>query len=141
MNEAIPNNIAKYRKAKGMSQEDLAAKLKMSVTQVSRLERGVSSLRHTRITKLTEILGVTTEDLFRAGPDREGVDLRVIHDVIVQLDHLFRRLEIDPSPEQRAELTIEIYRPETDVLDEDQLQNTKSDLKKYEGMLRSITKT
>lgn len=140
MDNKVPNNIAKFRKAHGLSQADLAAKLKISITQLSRLERGVSSLSQSRMKDLAAELEVKPEEIFQSHEPREKLDLDVMHEVIVQLDRLLNRMGLEPTPEQRADLTIEIYRLETDGLAPDALDPSRLDLKKYEGMLRTLTK-
>jgi transcriptional regulator with XRE-family HTH domain len=140
MDETVPNNIARLRKERGQSQSDLASALGISVTQLSRLERGTSSLKQMRVQTIARELGVSPEELFQTKRPRERVDLELIHQVIVQLERLLAQLEINPSPEQRADLTVELYRLETDGLELDDLTDMKIDLRKYEGMLRSMAK-
>ena len=140
MGHKIHNNIARFRKDQNWSQADLAARLNISITQLSRLERGVSSLSQRRMSEIASALGVKPVDLFLSHQPREEVDLRVIRDVIVQLDQLFEILGIEPTPEQRADLTVEIYRLETDGLDPEAVEAKAVDLKKYEGMLKSMMK-
>ncbi len=62
-NENIGNLIAKLRKEKNMSQKDLADKLNITDKAVSKWERGISCPDINTIPKLSQILGVTSEEL------------------------------------------------------------------------------
>jgi transcriptional regulator with XRE-family HTH domain len=55
MDTKVPNNIAKLRKQMELSQDTLAGRLGISVTQLSRLERGLSSLTQARMNQLAEV--------------------------------------------------------------------------------------
>jgi len=138
MDRTLSNNIAKFRKARQMSQDILAGRLNMSVTQLSRLERGTSSLTQQRIMALSTFFGVEPHELFNDAITHEGVELNVMRDVIVQLDEMLARMAIHPTPQQRADLTIELYRLETNGVPAKDLPRLTVRLKKYEGMLRSM---
>ena len=63
MNESIGNRIAKYRKAKGMTQEELAAKLGVSSQAVSKWENDASSPDISLLPQLCQVLGVSADEL------------------------------------------------------------------------------
>ncbi|WP_107497088.1 helix-turn-helix transcriptional regulator [Thalassobius sp. I31.1] len=138
MDTSVPNTIAQLRKERGWTQDDLAARLRISITQLSRLERGASSLTQSRMRAIADVFGVRPEDLFVTRRSQENVDLDVIHAVVVQLDEMLVRLGAEASPQQRADLTIELYRLETTGLSSEDLAGVSVDLRKYEGMLRSL---
>ena len=63
MNESIGNRISKYRKEKGMTQEELAAKLGVSSQAVSKWENDASCPDISLLPQLCRTLGITTDEL------------------------------------------------------------------------------
>ena len=63
MNETIGNRIAKYRKNKGLTQEELASMLGVSSQAVSKWENDVSCPDISLLPQLSKVLGVTTDAL------------------------------------------------------------------------------
>ena len=59
----IGQRIRKYRKAKAMSQEDLAEKIGISVTHMSHIETGNTKLSLPVFVDIARILEVQTDDL------------------------------------------------------------------------------
>ncbi len=69
MNETIGNRINKYRKAKSMTQEDLAAKLGVSSQAVSKWENDSSCPDISLLPQLCRHLGITTDELLTGKAD------------------------------------------------------------------------
>jgi len=138
MKTKVPNNIAKLRKAMDMSQDTLAGRLGISITQLSRLERGLSSITQTRMTQLAGVFEVEPHMLFTNTTPREELELEVMRAVIVQLDEMLIRLGINLTPEQRGDLTVELYRLEVDGLTEDQLSDHQVNINRFEGMVKAL---
>lgn len=63
MNETIGNRISRFRKAKGMTQEELAGKMGVSSQAVSKWENDASCPDVGLIPKLCQILGITADEL------------------------------------------------------------------------------
>ncbi len=63
MNETIGNRITKYRKAKGLTQEELANKLGVSSQAVSKWENDNSCPDISLLVQLSKTLGITTDEL------------------------------------------------------------------------------
>lgn len=63
MNETIGNRIAKYRKAKGMTQEELASVMGVSSQAVSKWENDVSCPDISLLPQLCRVLGITSDEL------------------------------------------------------------------------------
>ena len=63
MNESIGNRIAKYRKAKGLTQEGLANQMGVSSQAVSKWETDASCPDISALPHLCKILGITTDEL------------------------------------------------------------------------------
>ena len=63
MNETIGNRISKYRKAKGMTQEELAGKMGVSSQAVSKWENDASCPDISLLPQLCGVLGITADEL------------------------------------------------------------------------------
>ena len=74
MNNTLGENIARLRKEKGMTQEDLAKELNISYQAVSKWENGISSPDISNIKLLAQFFGVSIDMLFGLEllPDREA---------------------------------------------------------------------
>lgn len=60
------NRIREFRKARGLTQAELAEPLRIDTTQVSRMERGTASLSIDRLQQIATILEVSPADLLSA---------------------------------------------------------------------------
>lgn len=72
--ENIGNRIAKLRKAKAMTQEDLAEKMGVSSQAVSKWENNVSCPDISLLPQLAHLLGVSTDELLTG----ENHDVKVV---------------------------------------------------------------
>ena len=59
--KCIGERICKLRKRSGMTQEQLAEKMDVSIQMISNLERGMKAIRIDNLVKLSRILGVTAD--------------------------------------------------------------------------------
>ena len=62
-NSTIKDNIRKVRKAKRLTQEEMAHKLDISLTAYRDLEKGSTSIMNANIIKMAEVLETSTEEL------------------------------------------------------------------------------
>ena len=69
MNETIGSRIAKFRKAKGLTQEELANQLSVSSQAVSKWENDASCPDINLLPQLCRVLGVTTDELLTGKND------------------------------------------------------------------------
>ena len=69
MNETIGSRIAKYRKAKGLTQENLAREMGVSSQAVSKWETDASCPDISALPQLCKILGITTDELLSGKTD------------------------------------------------------------------------
>lgn len=92
MNETIGSRIAKFRKEKGMTQEDLASKLGVSSQAVSKWETDVSCPDISLLPLLAKQLGITTDELLTGKNDE--VKLLPVHER-KSLDELTLRIKVD----------------------------------------------
>ena len=60
----VGNNLKQARKFKGLTQREVAEKLKMTQQQYSRFENGVFELNYMQILELCNLLDITPNDLF-----------------------------------------------------------------------------
>ena len=60
----IGNNLKQARKFKGLTQKEVAEKLKMTQQQYSRFENGVFELNYNQIIELCELVDITPNELF-----------------------------------------------------------------------------
>ena len=59
--KAIGERISKRRKSMGMTQEQLAEEMDVSIQMISNLERGMKAVKIDNLVKLSQILNVTTD--------------------------------------------------------------------------------
>ena len=69
MNETIGSRISKYRRAKGMTQEELAGLMGVSSQAVSKWENDQSCPDISALPQLGKILGITTDELLTGKSD------------------------------------------------------------------------
>lgn len=91
--KAIGKRIQQYRKAKGLTQEQLAEKLDISTNHLSAIERGVYGVKLEMLVRIINLLGCSADDLL--------VDV-VDAGYKTQASHLADKLEhISPSERKR----------------------------------------
>ncbi len=90
------------------------------------------------MTQLAGVFDVEPHMLFTNAVPREGLELEVMRAVIVQLDEMLLRLGVNLTPEQRGDLTVELYRLEVSGLDEGQLSAHQVNIKRFEGMVKAL---
>lgn len=61
--QRLAKSIKKSRKAKGMTQEELAEKVNVSLGWISRIERGVNSPNLKLLKKIARVLDIKVRDL------------------------------------------------------------------------------
>ena len=65
MKNILSENIARFRRSKGYTQEELAGKLNLSPQAVSKWENGISEPTTTNLIALAKLFGVAPEDLLQ----------------------------------------------------------------------------
>lgn len=78
----VGENIARRRKQLGMTQDELAEKLEISASAMSRIESGQASPRFSRLEDLANILQCQVADLFRSHNKPLNVRLDTIEDML-----------------------------------------------------------
>lgn len=80
----IGQRIRKYRKAQGLSQENLAEKAGISVTHMSHIETGNTKLSLPVFVRIAEVLGVQTDELLHAQGGKKTIAINGIIDILDQ---------------------------------------------------------
>lgn len=62
-NRSIKENIRRIRKSRKMTQEDMAARLDISLTAYRDLERGSTNIMNANIIRIAELLEISVEEL------------------------------------------------------------------------------
>lgn len=138
MTSRIPNSIAQKRKERGLSQDALSKKLGITITQLSRLENGKSSMTQTRMQQIADVLEVKPQELYLAPHQTGELNLDIMHAIIEQLDESLTRLNITLPSKKRADLCIALYRKETKRLEKEGLSSSDVDVSEYEDILETM---
>ena len=94
MNETIGSRIAKFRKAKSLTQEELANRVGVSSQAVSKWENDVSCPDIALLPKLCEVLGITADELLTG----KGSEARVMpQEQRKPLDRLIMRILVNSA--------------------------------------------
>jgi transcriptional regulator with XRE-family HTH domain len=78
----LGEKVSLMRTLKGLTQEDMAAKLNMSVTGYAKIERGETKLQNPRLEKIAEALGIELKDLLNF--DEKNIFSASFHDQCLQ---------------------------------------------------------
>ena len=103
MNETIGNRIAKFRKAKGMTQEDLANQLGVSSQAVSKWENDASCPDISLLPQLCRVLGVTTDELLTGKNDEVKM---VPAEQRKPLEQLTMRIKVDSAQGDKVRVNL-----------------------------------
>lgn len=103
MNETIGNRIAKFRKVKGMTQEELASKLGVSAQAVSKWENDNSCPDISLLPELSRVLGVTTDELLTGKND----EVKLVPETQRKsLDQLTLRVKINSTEGEKVRVNL-----------------------------------
>lgn len=103
MNETIGNRIQKFRKEKGLTQEELAAQLGVSSQAVSKWENDASCPDISLLPQLCRILGITTDELLTGRND----EVRLLPvDQRKSLDELTLRVKVDSAQGDKVRVNL-----------------------------------
>jgi len=95
LRELLAQNIKKYRKIKGFSQETLAEKAGTSTTHIGMVEIGKKFPSPRMLEKIAEALGIDTPELFNTGTvvfmPMNGKSVERLHREIVNDFHEFEK--------------------------------------------------
>lgn len=101
--ETIGSRISKYRKARGMTQEELAGKLGVSSQAVSKWETDTSCPDISLLPQLCRILGITTDELLTG----ETSEVRLVPaEQRKSLGELILRVKVDSAEGDRIRVNL-----------------------------------
>ena len=103
MNETIGNRIGKFRKAKGMTQEELANMLGVSSQAVSKWENDLSCPDISLLPQLSRVLGITTDTLLTGKNDEVKL---VPAEQRKSLDQLTLRIKVDSAQGDKVRVNL-----------------------------------
>lgn len=101
--ESIGNRISKFRKVKGMTQEELANKLGVSSQAVSKWENDASCPDIALLPQLCKVLGVTTDELLTGKNDEVKL---VPVEQRKNLDELTLRVKVDSAEGDKVRVNL-----------------------------------
>ena len=78
----IGQKIRKYRKAMGMSQEQLAEKVGISTTHMSHIETGNTKLSLQVLVDISKALEVRTDDLLFDTPSEKEISIKELTEIL-----------------------------------------------------------
>jgi len=95
----LAKNIKKYRKIKGVSQEDLAERAKTSLTHIGMIEIGRKFPSVNMLEKIAGALGIDTPELFSAGtavflPSYNISIERLYHEILDEVESFKTRVTV-----------------------------------------------
>lgn len=103
MNETIGNRIAKFRKAKGLTQEELANQLGVSSQAVSKWENDASCPDISLLPQLCKVLGISTDELLTGKNDEVKM---VPVEQRKSLDELTLRVKVDSAQGDKVRVNL-----------------------------------
>lgn len=103
MNETIGNRIAKFRKVKGLTQEELASMLGVSSQAVSKWENDASCPDISLLPQLCRTLGISTDELLTGRNDE--VKLVPVENRR-SLDELTLRIKVDSAEGDKVRVNL-----------------------------------
>ena len=108
----IGQRIRKYRKAHGLSQEQLAEKIGISVTHMSHIETGNTKLSLQVFVDIAKSLEVQTDDLLFDSPSMREKSYSELEDVLENCSTMQIRIITDIA--KSAKIALEKYKDSSD---------------------------
>jgi transcriptional regulator with XRE-family HTH domain len=96
----LHEKISFLRNMRGLSQEEMAEKMEMSLTGYAKIEHGKTDVQLSRLQKISEILQIDLKDLF-------SLSENMIFNANDYKDHSQSHLYINSSKEQQNQLIIQ----------------------------------
>ena len=78
----IGQKIRKYRKAMGMTQEELAERVEISVTHMSHIETGNTKLSLPVLVDISKVLEVRTDDMLFDSPSEKEISIKELTETL-----------------------------------------------------------
>lgn len=131
----MQNRIKEFRKKAGLTMEETAHRLGITVSQVNRIENGRSSTTTIRLAEFAEVFGCHAADLIDDRLPIEpslGIDQQRLQDIIIQTERLMLKSKKNVKPERKAEIILSLLSLENERLGD---EDGKVDVKRYAALL------
>lgn len=131
----MQNRIKEFRKKAGLTMEETAHRMGLTVSQINRIENGRSSTTTIRLSEFAEVFGCHAADLIDDRLPIEpslSVDQQRLQDIIIQTERLMLKSKKAVKPERKAEIILSLLSLENDRLDD---SDGKVDVKRYAALL------
>ncbi|WP_417842116.1 helix-turn-helix domain-containing protein [Terasakiella sp.] len=131
----MQNRIKEFRKKAGLTMEETAHRMGLTVSQINRIENDRSSTTTIRLSEFAEIFGCHAADLI---DDRLpiqpslSIDQQRLQDIIIQTERLMLKSKKNVKPERKAEIILSLLSLENERLGDD---DGKADVKRYAALL------
>jgi len=131
----VQNRIKEFRKKAGLTMEETAHRMGLTVSQINRIENGRSSTTTIRLSEFAEVFGCHAADLIDDRLPIEpslSVDQQRLQDIIIQTERLMLKSKKNVKPERKAEIILSLLSLENERLGD---EGGKVDVKRYLGLL------
>ena len=131
----MQNRIKEFRKKAGLTMEETAHRMGLTVSQINRIENGRSSTTTIRLSEFAEVFGCHAADLIDDRLPIEpslSVDQQRLQDIIIQTERLMLKSKKNVKPERKAEIILSLLSLENERLGD---EGGKVDVKRYLGLL------
>lgn len=131
----MQNRIKEFRKKAGLTMEETAHRMGLTVSQINRIENGRSSTTTIRLSEFAEVFGCHAADLIDDRLPIEpslSIDQQRLQDIIIQTERLMLKSKKNVKPERKAEIILSLLSLENERLGDD---NGKVDVKRYAALL------
>jgi transcriptional regulator with XRE-family HTH domain len=106
----IFEKLREFRRARGISVDDLAKELGENSQKVARIERGQRSLTVDYLLRISKALSTPIETLLDEQTQKEGhFDSDILNDVVVLIEELAHKLPMGNISQQKAKMISKIY--------------------------------
>ncbi len=120
--QLLGRQVSKFRKATGLTQEQLAEKISVALETISRMERGVNAPSIKTLGKIGVVLGVSIRDFFPPQTKdtekeimlddlvtllvrRKSQEIQIVMDMaILLLENLDQHFKLKPPPRRKGKL-------------------------------------
>lgn len=106
----IFEKLREFRRARGISVNDLAKELGENSQKVARIERGQRSLTVDYLLRISKALSTPVEALLDEQQPKEGhFDSNILNDVVILVEGLAHKLPMGNHSQQKAKMISKLY--------------------------------
>lgn len=117
----IFEKLREFRRARGISVDDLAKELGENSQKVGRIERGQRSLTVDYLLRISKALSTPIETILEDQKTKEvAFDSNILNDVVVLVEELSNKFPIGVNSQQKAKMISKVYELILKLPDENQ---------------------